>query len=181
MRILQVFLAMLLGLFSQASLLAAIPACIPSGIQAWWSADGDAVDQVNGHSGALQGGVTFSPGKVGQAFNLDGSTGRVAIPNSPLWNFGSNDFTIDLWMNLNAAPSGGIGNPSPVFLSHDNGPTNVNKWVLSLGGGILNFQVASPSLGPVVVVQAPFVPLIHQWYHLALTRSGTTERMPVSS
>src|SRR5213080_193555 len=48
-------------------------ACIPppAGVVAWYPGDGNASD-TQGHNGTLQGGATFTAGKVGQAFSLDG-------------------------------------------------------------------------------------------------------------
>src|SRR2546426_844471 len=45
------------------------PPCVPapSGLVSWWRGNGDANDVVGGNNGTLQGGVTFVPGKVGQA------------------------------------------------------------------------------------------------------------------
>jgi len=140
---------------------------------AWWPADGDATDQINGNNGTLEGGVTFAPGRIGQAFNMNGSTGYVLVPKSPLWAFGSNDFTIDLWANFNFVPTTPLGNPSAVFVSNDEGPGYRNKWLFSLDGG-LTFNVGSPSIGSLYVVSAAFNPILHQWYHLAVTRSGST-------
>ena len=48
-----------------------------------------------GNSGTLQGGVTFTPGEVDQAFDFAGSTGYVHVPHNSLWDFGSTDFTVD--------------------------------------------------------------------------------------
>ena len=53
----------------------------PPNMAAWWPAEGNANNIHNiTNSGTLQGGVTFAPGKVGQAFTFDG-TGAVNIPN----------------------------------------------------------------------------------------------------
>ena len=81
----------LLTIFAQAQ---QPPACTPppSGMVAWWRADGSATDVVGGNDGTLVDGVTFTPipcatsvtkgGMVGQAFSFDGTTGYVLIPSS---------------------------------------------------------------------------------------------------
>src|SRR5690242_20098295 len=73
-----------LTIFAQAQQ----PSCTPppSGMVAWWRADGSATDVVGGHDGTLVGGVTYTPiscatsvtkgGMVGQAFSFDGTSGR---------------------------------------------------------------------------------------------------------
>src|SRR5712692_3427355 len=44
----------------------------PAGLVSWWPADGNADDIAGGNDATLMGGATFAPGKVGQAFFLDG-------------------------------------------------------------------------------------------------------------
>src|ERR1035441_7348593 len=47
----------------------------PSGLIDWWPADGFSLDVAGTDNGILQGGVTFTNGEVGQAFNFAGATG----------------------------------------------------------------------------------------------------------
>ena len=44
-----------------------------TGLISWWQGEGNAIDVLGGNNGTLVGGVTFAAGKVGQAFNLNGS------------------------------------------------------------------------------------------------------------
>ena len=50
---------------------------------AWYKAEGNAEDSIGANNGQLVGGVSFAAGEVGQAFNLDGSTGYIDVPSSP--------------------------------------------------------------------------------------------------
>jgi uncharacterized membrane protein YkvA (DUF1232 family) len=50
----------------------------------WWKADGNAVDSAGSSNGTLENGVTFAPGKVGQAFSFDGVESYVDVPNPPM-------------------------------------------------------------------------------------------------
>lgn len=52
----------------------------PASIVSWWPGDGNANDLAGGLNGTVQGGVSYSAGEVGQAFNLDG-TGYIQIGN----------------------------------------------------------------------------------------------------
>src|SRR5205807_285370 len=59
------------------------------------------------YNGAAIGGVSFAPGKVGQAFVLDGSTGYVSIPNAA--PFVPSTFTLLALVKPTAAsPNAGI-------------------------------------------------------------------------
>ena len=63
-----------------------------------WSAEGNANDVVDGNNGTLKNGTSFAPGKVGQAFSLDGVDDFVLVPNSANLNFGTGDFSIEAWV-----------------------------------------------------------------------------------
>ena len=74
------------------------PPCeLPQGIVSWWQAEGDTSDAIGPNSGTLIGDVSYAPGKVGQAFSLDGSGDFVTFGNE-VGNFGTNDFSIELWL-----------------------------------------------------------------------------------
>src|SRR2546425_5494647 len=83
---------------------APVPVCVPppSGMVSWWPGDGNANDIVDGNNGTLQGGATFAPGLVGQAFSLDGINAFVDAGNASNLQVSSGDFTVDTWVNFNA-------------------------------------------------------------------------------
>ena len=65
------------------------PPCVPLPAQVggWWPGEGGANDISNqGNSGTLGWGASFAPGKVGQAFSLNGPDARVEIPDAPSLN-----------------------------------------------------------------------------------------------
>src|SRR5262249_49748595 len=66
----------------------------PSGLVDWWTGDGTnaftAPDIAGTNPGTLNGGVTFAPGLVGNAFSFNGtSTTFVNIPDAPSLNINS--------------------------------------------------------------------------------------------
>ena len=80
----------------------------PAGMVAWYPGDGNA-DDVQGptfENGTLHGGVTFSAGKVNQAFAFDGvDTSYVEAPDSP--NLDSTTGTWDFWIKTTQTVGGG--------------------------------------------------------------------------
>ena len=46
--------------------------------------------------------MTYAAGEVGQAFSFDGVNDFVSIANTESMDFGTGDFTIDFWFNLNS-------------------------------------------------------------------------------
>jgi hypothetical protein len=155
------------------------PATRPSrGLIAWWRADGNAKDSAGDNHGTLKGGVTFAPGVAGRAFRLDGATRYVEVPHSDLWGFDQHDFSIELCVQFQAVrPSDKMLSPSSaVFIGCDEGGGAQNKWFFAHGGGFLYFHIGradQPGRG-FLLAQALFSPVLHQWYHLALTRSRGT-------
>src|SRR5689334_8293242 len=83
----------------------------PQGLVSWWQGEGNATDFTGTNNGSLQGGVAFSAGEVGQAFNFDGSSQYVRVPNSPSLN-PSGSFTVDAW----------------IYPTVDNGGAIFSKW-----------------------------------------------------
>ena len=158
------------------------PQCYPicDGLVAWWRGEGGAYDSVTGQSGTPKNGASFGPGIVGQAFSFAGNGDYVEVPDSDLWAFGANDFSIEFWANFNAVPASSIGNPGIVFISSDESIHNYRKWFFALGGGMLNFHINSPDYGGQFLAKASFSPVLQQWYHLAVTRSGDMYRIFVN-
>jgi len=141
----------------------------PAAEDAWFKAENNANDSAGSHNGTLQGGASFAAGKVGQAFQLDGKSGYVQVPDSPDWDFGSNDFTITAWVNF--ASVNGAWN---VFVAQDEGPANRCKWVYYYQYERFSFHINDQANDSLVYQSTPFPLKTNQWYKLALTRSGST-------
>ncbi len=163
---------------SNAALTVNNPFCDPppAGLVGWWQGEGDARDAMDGNSGILFNGVTFGPGKVGQAFKLSGG-GHVRVPDAASLHL-TNALTVEAW----------------VFPTIVNGSQHdiVSKW-----DGVVNFNQRSYSeaigtdgrallalstdginnLG--TVFSANTIP-INQWTHLAATYDGTVLKMYVN-
>jgi hypothetical protein len=149
----------------------------PSGVVGWWSFDETsgniAADRTGNNPGAWVNNPVPAPGEVRGALSFNG-TNYVTVQDSPLWNFGANNFTIELWANFSAPPGGSVGEPAAVLVGNDEGPGDVNKWFFAVGGGNLYFHINSPTLGPLFFPLVPFSPVVGQWYHLAVVRTGST-------
>src|SRR5439155_3541631 len=103
---------------------------------------------------------------------FNGSGDFVRVADSDLWAFGAGDFTIELWANFDAPGGGTIEGPGDVFIGNDEGSGTQNKWFFALGGGYLNFHINGPAVGSWFLPLVPFSPLVGEWYHLAVTRTG---------
>ena len=122
-------------LFDKVSLDATTCATVPPGQVSWWPAENNAKDILYNNPGTLPlNGVTFSPGKVGQAFTFDGSNG-VTVPNSASLNVGTGDFSIDAWIKTSSTKDVQIIVDKRIVT-----PT-VNGYALFLYNGKLSLQL----------------------------------------
>ena len=65
------------------------------GLVGWWPGDGSMVDVVGGNDGSAGFLMLYSVGKVGQAFDLDG-TGPITVPYDPILS--PQSITIEAWL-----------------------------------------------------------------------------------
>ncbi|HEY3857868.1 MAG TPA: LamG-like jellyroll fold domain-containing protein, partial [Verrucomicrobiae bacterium] len=145
----------------------------PSGMIAWWTGNGDTSDYAGTNDAVWEGTGAYAPGEVGEAFSFDGVSSYLQVPNSPLWNFGTNDFSFEFWANFATTNSSfAAGDGSVGFLAHDEETGTHDKWVFGFGGGEIYLFINGSGIGAHFLVQAPFNPQTNQWYHLALTRGG---------
>src|ERR1035437_9520866 len=77
-------------------------ACVtpPSGLVAWWPAEGNALDAIGGNNGTLLNGAGFVAGEVGQAFLFGTTNAGVQVPASPMLDVGlGSGLTVEGWIN----------------------------------------------------------------------------------
>ena len=139
---------------------------VPNNTTFWYPGDANVKEVVgNGSTGTLVNGAAFAVGKVGQAFsfNRSGDTGAyVEIPDHPIFHFGSNDFSIGFWTNLDQIKS-------TMFIHQLNG-TNTGGWEFNYqtGTGELFFNRDTNS----AAIQRSWSPQPNTWYYLAVTRTN---------
>ncbi|MBI5774629.1 MAG: immunoglobulin domain-containing protein, partial [Verrucomicrobia bacterium] len=154
---------------SNAVLTVTVPVCVPApaGLVAWWKGDGSAYDAASTHDGLIVSNVSYAVGKAGQGFSFDATNSHVSVPHSPEWDFGTNEFTVEFWVNFRRI------NATQSFLGHSPGWGSANnKWIFWLNGGVLQFLVDGPSGGYHVISGGSFSPTLNRFHHLAVVRRG---------
>ncbi|HSW15566.1 MAG TPA: LamG domain-containing protein [Solimonas sp.] len=179
-------LLLLAGLGLSTSERADAAACCapPTGMVSWFPGDGTAEDVRGGNDGSLQGGVSFAPGKVGQAFSFDGID-DVVVPAASVTP--GTQFTIDAWVNPSTV-SGGYTDATLGATTRRTalgGVIDCTDWSLGLYGGQLGalYRTSSPGScngATVGVLQSPLAVTPGTWYHVALTSDGSTARFYVN-
>jgi hypothetical protein len=144
----------------------------PSGLVAWWRAEGDATEVVGQNNGTLVNNVAFAPGEVGQAFNFDGIGAYVFIPASPRLNVGTGSgITIDAWIN----PTD-LSAPRPIFewSASAPGPLGAHFYTSVTGPGDLYANLIDTSGNSHSISSSPGVILANGIQHVALTYDEST-------
>jgi regulation of enolase protein 1 (concanavalin A-like superfamily) len=124
------------------------------------------------HTLTFNGGDGYSSvGKFGGSYYFNGTTDYISIPDSDDWHFGSDDFTIDFWINMTANPdqydllmgyreAAGAFDGWQIGFDYDN--TDDDIWI-SLISILYKWEgVTLPVAG---------------WHHMAIIRNGTDLRM----
>ncbi|MDP1946725.1 MAG: LamG-like jellyroll fold domain-containing protein, partial [Nitrospirota bacterium] len=143
-----------------------------TGLLAAWLAEGTADEAVNGQHGTLQNGVTFAPGQLGQAFELDGINDYATIPDSAVLDNLGSAASFEAWIKPDLQPA----LPQPTFrlLLARRNPNLSESFSVGLtdaGRLLVVVQGTSPSSSfwsPVGVVTS------NQWQHIAVTVDLTT-------
>jgi plastocyanin len=145
----------------------------PANMVSWWAAEGNTIDAIGPNNGTLVNGATCEPGEVGQAFSFNRTTDTsayVEVPDSPLWHFGLNDFSIDFWVKLDQIKN-------TMFIHQTSGG--------SPGGWEFDYQTDTGQLffsrdTNNASITRPWSPQTNTWYLLAVTRTAGTYRLYVN-
>jgi hypothetical protein len=117
--------------------------------------------------------ISTAQSKFGGASGLFGGAGYLSTSDSTDWNFGTGDFTIDLWVRFSGFPSSGY---YYTLVSQDD--NIANSWALNLyntGGKYQWFWYTYAGGSRVIDIKTDTMPLAaNTWYHVALVRSGSS-------
>lgn len=145
--------------------------CVPSppGLVSLWRAEGNANDSYGYNNGTLYNGVTFAPGKVGQAFDFDGQSARISVEDDASLKITSS-LTIETWLNVRSADDAGF-----ILFRGDNRP-GLDPYVLAIEpGSLLRFHIESLTEG--VDLDTPIT--LNQWHHVAAVLEDATNTMRI--
>jgi hypothetical protein len=132
----------------------------PSGLVSWWPAEGNGNDVGGINNGALLNGVTFTAGKVGQAFCLNGTNQYVSIPDSP--SLRPTNLTVEGWVNLSASAA------VWVFAIKPYGSGTADSFAVWYENGLLHGGINAPNALPPSLAYT-WTPVLGTWHHIAYT------------
>jgi VWFA-related protein len=136
---------------------------IPSGLIAWWPAEGAPLDLVGANHATLQGGAGYAAAKSGLGFSLDGTNDHAFVRSSPILNVGTaSGFSVTMWINP--------GNVTirPLFEWNNGSTFGTHFWLYS-GQGQLYANLMDTVGSSHLVSSAAGMVRTGAWQHVALT------------
>jgi hypothetical protein len=155
---------------SNAMLTVYVPICVqpPASVAGWWAGEGNAADSFGTNHGVFVNGPSFALGQVGEAFDFDGSSQYVDVPDYAVLNtaFG---LSIEAWIY----PRSLGGEASPIIKKAGEGQAPDNGYALELAdsGNVLFGVSLRGGTGWTLASSSP-VPL-NQWTHVMGVFDGT--------
>ena len=131
--------------------------------------NGDNVNDTSGNAqnGTNVGGVTFTTGKIGNAFTFNGSN-YVSLPNNSLNLTG--DFSISLWMMRKSAGQ------FKIFSNLWNGATPYG-WILQISNGVLRCVLGNGTSTLVAFLESSSALSADVFHLITITKSNTSLKM----
>jgi hypothetical protein len=142
---------------------------LTNGLLGYWQFNGDGNDwSGNAHTLSLSGGIGFAAGVFDKSLDLNGNVSQYASRslNDADLNFGSADFTLQVWVNLNTTAG------EQVFVEKFSGASGPGWTLTAVATDRLQFY-ASPSA---VITTAPLL-TANQWHQILVQRTGNTFRL----
>ena len=136
----------------------------PVGIVSWWPAEGNANDIIGTNNGTAMGSLSYTNGKVGQAFVFAGSGEGVQLGNPT--DLQLQDFTIETWIQRGSV-SNSTSDPqltTGIFMAYGYG---------GYGFGIYDDGSIFLTRVGIDALTIPNLITNTNWHHVALTKAGT--------
>jgi hypothetical protein len=140
---------------------------LPAGLVSWWPGENSGIDVAGTNHAVGVGGLGFAPGRVNQAFNLDGVSAFAQAPSPTGLPLGSQPRTVALWFrtprNLTASTE------SALFQYGSDVNAQMFGLITSLNApGKLYFFAYNRDLAGTTLLASEV------WYHAAVTYDGAT-------
>ena len=138
---------------------------LPNGVVSWWPGEGNTLDRIRLNNGQPEGNLTYTAGRVGQAFDLDGVAADIKVPASATLDVGTGDgMTIEMWVR----PADLYQRPLVEW--NQNGNLGVQFWIGgNFSSGTLTANLTDTANGSHIVQTPTAVLSTNVWQHVAMT------------
>jgi len=110
--------------------------------------------------------AAYSTANVGGSGYFDGTGDYLTAPSNEAFNFGTGDFTVELWYNFSS-----VASTQTLITVYQNSSTG---WGIQWNA---NTNLMYWFFGDTLLMSYSMVPAVGSWAHIAVTRSGTSLRM----
>ncbi len=149
----------------------------PSGGVAWYRGEDNGLDAIGSNNATLQNGASYTAGKVGRAFDLDGVDGYVSIPDAPALRPES-ALTVEGWFKIDTLVTA-PGENANHLVSKPLGPQFGDSYVMWISDtGHLRAGICDGTT-TCDFVDSGFTVQVNTWYHVAMTFDDATNSLRV--
>jgi hypothetical protein len=139
------------------------------GLVSSYNANNTVNDSFGTYNASAIGGLTYTTGKFGDAFQFNGTNSYISIPNTTSHLDFTSDFSISLWVNYNTTAA----SYEMLFNNYKAGGTHGSGFLLYTDSTSLRFDLLNQST--INSYSNNFNPTINTWYNIVVTRKRSTE------
>ena len=140
---------------------------LKTSLVAAYNGESNANDSFGTNNGTAVGGLTYTTGKIGNAFSFNGSNSYVSLPNNSLNPSG--DFSISFWVKFNSVAATYINLIENYYNPSFNSRYGFNMYLQS---GKIRFATYDGSITNIAQSTTTFV--VNQWYQIILSKKINT-------
>ena len=148
---------------------------LKTSLVASYNGESNANDSFGANNGTAVGGLTYTTGKIGNAFTFNGSNSYVSLPNNS-WNFTGN-FSISMWVKFSSSSL------SQILISNFTigGATTVSGWFIEkTDNAELRFRGYNNGSLVLNATKIAFSPSTSVYTHLVVSRSATNSKIYIN-
>ena len=131
-----------------------------------------------GNNGTLTNGPTYN-GANGGSIVFDGVNDYGVLINTSSLRPGAGDFTIEAWIYKTGTSGGNVGDVATIYGTAWSGGSAAGAWILYANensGTKITFAIWNTG-----IVTSTTTILTNQWYHIVVSRIGTTVRLYINN
>ena len=136
-----------------------------------YNGESNANDSFGSNNGTAQGGLTYTAGKIGNAFTFNGSNSYVALPTNSLSSL-TGDLSISCWVNLTSLTSVQCFLSNYIYTAGINNEFIGFRLFYNTSGGV-EFGLGDINSLSTVLKTNNYL-TTNTWYNIVVTRKGST-------
>ena len=141
-------------------------AIISNGLVSWWRGESNADDSAGTNNGAAMGNTTYSAGKIGQAFDFDGSGDFVEIPDNDSLDVQPGDYTLAAWVNIRSVNN-------DVHYIAGKGASSASAFYIAVNGqNHPYFQLWTADGSQGFIGESAEAISLNEWHHVLMRKQG---------